>query len=215
MTAPDPFAEVRAEFVAGLGRRVETMHQALAQLEACFDPAAAQTLYRAAHSLNGTAGSFGVEDLADAAGDLEVLSRGWLEHELLAPDEWRAAAAALKELDGAVRSYRAAASAGSARSSAARLAVVGELTSLISAAVDMREIFHGAIEKVQRVLERQRFPLLRDGVEQRGVVERRLDLAPQHHGPVQVLFGVVPFLFVPEVQRADDAVAHVQRHDHR
>ena len=156
MTAPDPFAEVRAEFVAGLGRRVETMHQALAQLEACFDPAAAQTLYRAAHSLNGNAGSFGVEDLADAAGDLEVLSRGWLEHELLAPDEWRAAAAALKELDGAVRSYRAAASAGSARSSAARLAVVGELTSLISAAVDMREIFHGAIEKVQRVLDFRR-----------------------------------------------------------
>src|SRR5207247_2460178 len=42
------------------------------------------------------------------------------------------------------------------RSSAARLAVVGELTSLISTAVDMREIFRGAIEKVQRVLDFRR-----------------------------------------------------------
>src|SRR5204863_2428963 len=54
------------------------------------------------------------------------------------------------------RAYRATAAAGSVRSSAARLAVVGELTSLISAAVDMREIFRGAIEKVQRVLDFRR-----------------------------------------------------------
>jgi signal transduction histidine kinase/HPt (histidine-containing phosphotransfer) domain-containing protein len=156
VTSPDPFAEVRREFVAGLGRRIETMQQALSQLESRFDADAAETLYRAAHSLNGTAGSFGVEDVADAAGDLEALSRGWLEHKLLAADEWRAATAALQELDGAVRSYRATAAAGSVRSSAARLAVVGELTSLISAAVDMREIFRGAIEKVQRVLDFRR-----------------------------------------------------------
>src|SRR6266571_4272106 len=148
MTAPDPFAEVRAEFVAGLARRVETMRSALAALDGAFRAEQAETLYRAAHSLSGTAASFGVEDLADAAGDLEQLARVWLER--------GAADAALKELDGAARAYRATAAAGSVRSSAARLAVVGELTSLISAAVDMREIFRGAIEKVQRVLDFRR-----------------------------------------------------------
>ncbi|HYU30006.1 MAG TPA: ATP-binding protein [Gemmatimonadales bacterium] len=156
MTAPDPFAEVRTEFVTGLARRIETMQGALAGLESRFHVERAETLYRTAHSLSGTAASFGAEDLADAAGDLEELARGWLERGTALADERRAAAAALKELDGAARAYRAAATAGSARSPAARLAVVGELTSLISAAVDMRELFRGAIEKVQRVLDFRR-----------------------------------------------------------
>ena len=156
MTSPDPFAEVRAEFAAGLARRVEIMQGALAALDGPFQVEQAEALYRAAHSLNGTAASFGVEDLADAAGDLEQLARGWLERGATLTDERRVAGAALKELDGAARAYRATATAGSARSPAARLAVVGELTSLISAAVDMREIFRGAIEKVQRVLDFRR-----------------------------------------------------------
>ena len=156
MTAPDPFAEVRAEFVGGLGRRVETMHQALAELEAGFRADAAEVLYRAAHSLTGTAASFGADDLGEAAGDLEELARGWLQRGDAPADERRAAGAALKELDVAARAFRVTAAVGSARSPAARLAVVGELTSLISAAVDMREIFRGAIEKVQRVLDFRR-----------------------------------------------------------
>src|SRR5207245_7195238 len=68
----------------------------------------------------------------------------------------RGAAAALRERGATARGDRATVAWGSARSSAARLAVVGELTSLISAAVDMREIFRGAIEKVQRVLDFRR-----------------------------------------------------------
>src|SRR2546422_5948079 len=156
MTAPDPFAEVRVEFVTGLARRIETMQSALAGLAGGFDTQQAETLYRAAHSLGGTAASFGAEDLADVAGDLEQLARGWLQRGDVLVDEQRAAAAALKELDGAARAYRATAAAGRVRSSAARLAVVGELTSLISAAVDMREIFRGTIEKVQRVLDFRR-----------------------------------------------------------
>src|SRR5256886_12392371 len=52
--------------------------------------------------------------------------------------------------------YRATVASGSSRSSAARLAVVGELTSLISAAVDMREILRDAIVNVQRVLDIRR-----------------------------------------------------------
>ena len=156
MTAPDPFAEVRAEFVAGLGRRIETMRTALAQLEQGFRAEDAEALYRAAHSLTGTAASFGADGLAHVTGDLEDLARGWLDRRTALPEEWRAAAAALKELEATAREYRATATSGSSRSSAARLAVVGELTSLISAAVDMREIFRGAIEKVQRVLDFRR-----------------------------------------------------------
>ncbi len=156
MTARDPFAEVRAEFAAGLGRRIETMRNALAQLEEGFHGEEAQALYRAAHSLTGTAASFGADGLAHVASDLEELTRGWLDRRAVPPDEWRAAAAAVKELDAAGREYRATAGGGSSRAAAARLAVVGELTSLISAAVDMREIFRGAIEKVHRVLDFRR-----------------------------------------------------------
>ena len=156
MTAPDPFAEVRAEFVAGLGRRIETMRTALTQLEQGFRAEDAEALYRAAHSLTGTAASFGADGLAHVTGDLEDLARGWLDRRTSVPEEWRAAVAALKELEATAREYRATVASGSSRSSAARLAVVGELTSLISAAVDMREIFRGAIEKVQRVLDFRR-----------------------------------------------------------
>ena len=156
MTAPDPFAEVRAEFVAGLGRRIETMRTVLAQLEQGFRAEDAEALYRAAHSLTGTAASFGADGLAHVTGDLEDLARGWLDRRTSVPEEWRAAVAALKELEATAREYRATVASGSSRSSAARLAVVGELTSLISAAVDMREIFRGAIEKVQRVLDFRR-----------------------------------------------------------
>src|SRR2546426_131914 len=48
MTAPDPFAEVRAEFVAGVGRRLETMRAALAPLARGVPAADAEALDRAA-----------------------------------------------------------------------------------------------------------------------------------------------------------------------
>ncbi len=153
---PDPLAQVRAEFAAGLGQRLDTMRSALGELERGYRPEAAETLYRAAHSLTGTAASFGADALAQAAGDLETLARGWLGNGQSPPDERRVAAAALKELDAAAREYRATVHPGILRSPAARLAVVGELSSLINAAVDMREIFQGAILKVQRVLDFRR-----------------------------------------------------------
>src|SRR5207302_1812664 len=83
----------RAEFAAGLARRVEIMQGALASLDGPFQVEQAEALYRAAHSLNGTAASFGVEDLADAAGDLEQLARGWLERGATLTDERRVAGA--------------------------------------------------------------------------------------------------------------------------
>jgi HPt (histidine-containing phosphotransfer) domain-containing protein len=147
---------VRAEFAAGLGLRIETLRGAVQGLERGFRSEDAQALYRAAHSLTGTAASFGADGLAHAAGDLEDLARTWLERGVSSPEEWSAAAAAVGELDLAAREYRATLRSGTARSPAARLAVVGELSSLIHAAVDMREIFQGAIQKVQRVLDFRR-----------------------------------------------------------
>ena len=153
---PDPLAEVRAEFAAGLPARLDVMRTALASLDAGFAQPPADALYRAAHGLAGTAGSFGAHALEHVARDLETLARGWLAATFVPPDERRLAAAAVQELDAGIREYRAAGMPGAARSPAARLAVVGELTALINAAVDMREIFHGAILKVERVFDFRR-----------------------------------------------------------
>ncbi len=156
MTVPDPLAEVRAEFAAGLDKRIDAMQAALGRLQHEFRVEDARALYQAAHALTGTAGSMGADGLAQAAGDLEGLARGWLTRGEAVPEEWRVAAAAVGELDASAREYRATVRAGALRTPAARLAVLGELTSLINAAVDMREIFQGAILKVQRVLDFRR-----------------------------------------------------------
>ena len=156
MTVSDPLAEVRAEFAAGLGRRIDTIRTALGRLEGDFRVDEAEVLYRTAHSLTGTAASFGAQGLVQPASDLESLARGWLARGRCAPDEWRLAAAAVPKLDAAAREYQATVRSGGARSPAARLAVVGELAALINAAVDLREIFQGAILKVERVLDFRR-----------------------------------------------------------
>jgi len=152
----DPLAEVRAEFAAGLGQRIATMRAALTALESGFRVPEGEVLYRAAHSLTGTAGSFGAQGLAQVAGDIEALARGWLARGNAADEERRVALAAVGELDAAAREYQATVRTGAAPSAAARLAVVGELTSLISVAADMSEIFRGAILKVHRVLDFRR-----------------------------------------------------------
>src|SRR5207245_3424766 len=99
LTSIDPLAAVRAEFAAGLAVRIETLRAALNRLERGFRSEDAQALYRAAHSLTGTAASFGAEGLAHVASDLEDLARSWLERGVALPEEWSAAAAAVGELD--------------------------------------------------------------------------------------------------------------------
>ena len=147
---------MRAEFAAGLDKRIDAMQAALGRLQHAFRVEDARALYQAAHALTGTAGSMGADGLAQAAGDLEGLAREWLSRSEAVPEEWRVAAAAVGELDASAREYRATVRAGALRTPAARLAVLGELTSLINAALDMREIFQGAILKVERVLDFRR-----------------------------------------------------------
>src|SRR5207245_5717968 len=79
LTSSDPLAAVRAESAAGLAGRIETLRAALHRLERGFRSDDTQALYRAAHSLTGTAASFGADGLAHVAGDLEDLARGSLE----------------------------------------------------------------------------------------------------------------------------------------
>src|SRR2546430_658009 len=93
MTVPDPLAEVRAEFAAGLDKRIDAMQAALGRLQHEFRVEDARALYQAAHALTGTAGSMGADGLAQAAGDLERLARGWLSRGEAVPGEWRGPAA--------------------------------------------------------------------------------------------------------------------------
>ena len=49
LTTPDPLAEVRAEFAAGLRQRIDTLRTALERLRTEYSAPDAETLYRAAH----------------------------------------------------------------------------------------------------------------------------------------------------------------------
>src|SRR2546430_8367288 len=89
MTVPDPLAEVRAEFAAGLDKRIDAMQAALGRLQHEFRVEDARALYQAAHALTGTAGSMGADGLAQAAADLEGLARGWLTRGEAVPEELR------------------------------------------------------------------------------------------------------------------------------
>jgi len=149
---PDPLAEVRIEFAAGLDGRVQGLHDALQRLESGFGAEDAERLHRAAHALAGTAGSFGATRLAQAARELEQLVAGWRDRGEAPPDEWRRATATLTSLAAAARAYEATAPTRPVTSAAARLAVAGELASLINVTNDLHEIFQAAILKVRRVL---------------------------------------------------------------
>jgi CheY-like chemotaxis protein/PAS domain-containing protein len=139
----------RAEFAAGLSKRRRDARGS-SGCALSFHPDADGCIGRHPHRVRR--GSQPSSHVAPPSGRLGR----WLARGGSVPEEWRVATAAIRELDAAAREYRATAPSGVLRSPAARLAVVGELTSLIHAAVDMRELFQGAILKVQRVLEFRR-----------------------------------------------------------
>jgi signal transduction histidine kinase/DNA-binding response OmpR family regulator/HPt (histidine-containing phosphotransfer) domain-containing protein len=151
--AGDPVAEARAEFAAGLGRRLETMRQSIAALHREFRPDEVEALYRAAHALRGTAASYGTESVASAAATLETLAQAARQGGALAADP---AAAALEQLEAAVRSYLAELAAAAPDAALERLAVVGHLARLINTRFDLRELFRSAILEVRRVLDFRR-----------------------------------------------------------
>lgn len=105
----DPAREleaVRREFAQGLGARVELLRAALERLSRGFSRDGAEALYLPAHSLKGTAASFGAEELVPHAMQLAALAHEWLETGAPPPAEVRRAAEELDRLEAAAARYR-------------------------------------------------------------------------------------------------------------
>lgn len=103
----DPVAPIRREFSAGLPARVERMRTALDEVAHGYDAAMAETLYYAAHSLKGTAASFGAHELVDHAAFLAELGRRWLRVRAVRAEQLSSALGELERLRLAVEQYRA------------------------------------------------------------------------------------------------------------
>ncbi|NIN71400.1 MAG: hypothetical protein GTO46_05580 [Gemmatimonadetes bacterium] len=104
--SPDELlAEVYREFRDGLARRIDTIRSALERLASAYDAGAADTFYRTAHTLKGTAASFEADELVDPAEGLADLGLRWFEDGDLDPLEVSAAFRHLEELEGAVQRY--------------------------------------------------------------------------------------------------------------
>ena len=103
----DPVAQIRREFSAGLPARVERMRSALDAVAHGYDAAMAETFYHAAHSLQGTAASFGAHELVDHAAFLAELGRRWLRVRAVTAEQLSSASGELERLRIAVEQYRA------------------------------------------------------------------------------------------------------------
>lgn len=90
-------AQLRRDFAAGLPARLAQLRQALDELERAPSADAATALRLAAHSLVGTAATFGATQLTPHAEHLESLGRQWQQNGVGQGDV-RAARATLAEL---------------------------------------------------------------------------------------------------------------------
>lgn len=97
--------EILREFREGLGGRLEGLRAALDILARSFDPAAAERFYRTAHSLKGTAPSFGAHELVDHAAALAELGSRWQKDGSTTVDDIAAASRELEGLQAAVDRY--------------------------------------------------------------------------------------------------------------
>jgi len=98
-------AEVRREFEEGLPGRLEILASALDSLTQKFDSGTAETFFFNAHSLKGTAGAFGADDLVGPARQLSGISRGWLKRGEASVQELTEAREELDRLREAVTVY--------------------------------------------------------------------------------------------------------------
>lgn len=104
--SPDELlAEVYREFREGLAGRVEALQSALERLAGGYDAGAADTFYRTAHTLKGTAASFEADELVEPAAALVEIGLRWFEGAELDLLEVAAASRQLQELEEAVRRY--------------------------------------------------------------------------------------------------------------
>ena len=98
--------EIRAEFSEGLDARLERMAAALAKLAEGYDAGAAERLFQTAHTLKGTAPSFGARELVDDAIRLTELGRGWLASGEVSQPELDEARSTLDRLSSGADRFR-------------------------------------------------------------------------------------------------------------
>ncbi len=96
---------MRREFAEGLTARVAALRGALERLSQDATPDALHAFHLPAHALQGTAASFGADELAAPAAELAALGRRWREGGAR-PSELEAAAAALRRLAAAAERYQ-------------------------------------------------------------------------------------------------------------
>ena len=97
--------EIIREFRDGLTERLEGLRTALRTLAKGFDPGAAESFYRTAHSLKGTAPSFGAHELVGNATALAELGFHWQKAGSTTADDIAVASGELEELQAAVEAY--------------------------------------------------------------------------------------------------------------
>lgn len=107
MTPPisDALAELRNQFVDQLASRVETIHAHFKRLDlSAWQPAEAETLHRLVHGITGSAGTFGLLSVSDAARQLETRLAPQLEAGAAPTEaEWQVIAADVGHLQRQVR----------------------------------------------------------------------------------------------------------------
>lgn len=111
-TSAEPFdheralAQVRREFVGGLGARLVSIRVALDRLAREFAPRHAEAFYLPVHSLKGTAAAFGATELVPHATRLADLGRVWRESGAAPPaTDVASARRELELLETAVQRY--------------------------------------------------------------------------------------------------------------
>ena len=105
----DPLlASIRREFCDGLATRIETLRSAVIDLDAGYSVELADKFFRAAHSLKGTAPSFGAHELAEHAAILAEAGRAWVSMGHTSTKQLRAAWREVEHLSAAAERFKTA-----------------------------------------------------------------------------------------------------------
>ena len=107
-------AEIFKEFREGLPQRVETIRNSLETLADGYDVEAAELFYRTAHTLKGTAPSFGADGLVAPSAVLAEIGKRWYESGELDTKSATVALEEVEQLSIAVQDYIAEMEGGAA-----------------------------------------------------------------------------------------------------
>jgi len=107
MTSPvsEALAKLRAQFAGQLPGRLDAIGEHFQRLNlADWRIAEAEAVHRLTHSLTGTAGTFGIQPVSDAARELEIQLAAVLKTGATpTPNDWQSLCAAFERLNHAAR----------------------------------------------------------------------------------------------------------------